>query len=237
MLSEAKSASGGANTMRIKDTPKADRPREKIAKYGPEFLKDQELLAIILRTGLAGKNVLKIAEEILSKFSKKRLLGLSYDQLKQIKGIGPAKASQVLAAFELSKRVLKSDQTNTRPTIQTPKDVIAQVSYLQNLKKENFVVLYLNARNELINKETISVGTLNANLVHPREVFEPAISGFASTVVFIHNHPSGDPEPSDEDRKITKQLVAAGKILGIEVLDHIIIGSNGFVSLKEKGVT
>ena len=169
--------------------PRYDRPRGKLAKYGPEFLKDQELLAILLRTGTEGKSVLKIAEEILGKFSKKKLLGLSFDQLKQIKGIGPAKAVQVLAAFELSKRVLKVDTSNTKPTIQTPKDVIAQVSYLKNHKKENFIVLYLNSRNELLNKETISVGTLNANLVHPREVFEPAITGYASSVVFVHNHP------------------------------------------------
>jgi len=218
----------------IHDMPKVDRPREKLAKYGPEFLKDNELLAILLRTGTEGKSALKIAEEILSKFSKKKLLGLDFNQLKQIKGIGPAKAAQVLAAFELSKRVLKVDSSNTRPTIQTPKDIIAQVSYLKNHKKENFVVLYLNSRNELLNKETISIGTLNANLVHPREVFESAITGFASSVVFVHNHPSGDPEPSEDDLKLTKQLIEAGKILGIEVLDHIIIAKDKYLSMKEK---
>jgi len=201
---------------------------------GRNFLKDNELLAILLRTGTKGKSALKIADEILSKFSKKKLLGLLFDQLKQIKGIGPAKACQILAAFELSKRVLKVDTSNTRPTIQTPKDVIAQVSYLTHHKKENFVVLYLNSRNELLNKETISIGTLNANLVHPREVFEPAIVGFSSSVVFVHNHPSGDPEPSEDDLKITKQLTDAGKILGIEVVDHIIISQDKFTSFKEK---
>ena len=108
------------------------------------------------------------------------------------------------------------------------------MSYLKNHKKENFVVLYLNSRNELLNKETISIGTLNANLVHPREVFEPAITGFASSVVFVHNHPSGDPEPSEDDLKITKQLVEAGKILGIDVLDHIIIGQEKYTSFKDK---
>jgi len=223
-----------ATKLLIKDLSQIDRPREKLAKYGPEFLKDNELLAILLRTGTKGKSALKIADEILSKFSKKKLLGLLFDQLKQIKGIGPAKACQILAAFELSKRVLKVDTSNTRPTIQTPKDVIAQVSYLTHHKKENFVVLYLNSRNELLNKETISIGTLNANLVHPREVFEPAIVGFSSSVVFVHNHPSGDPEPSEDDLKITKQLTDAGKILGIEVVDHIIISQDKFTSFKEK---
>ncbi|TSC94292.1 MAG: DNA repair protein RadC [Candidatus Berkelbacteria bacterium Athens1014_28] len=220
--------------MKIKDTAKVDRPREKLARYGSEFLKDQELLAILLGSGIAGKNVIEVAKQILSKFSKKKLLGLSFNQLKQIKGVGPAKACQILAAFELSKRVLKVDDSNTLTTIQTPKDIIAQVSYLKNHKKENFVVLYLNTRNQLINKETISIGSLNANIVHPREVFEPAISGFASSVAFVHNHPSGDPEPSEDDKKITKQLVEAGKILGIEVLDHIIIGQESFVSFKDK---
>src|SRR3989304_10109421 len=214
----------------IHDLPRVDRPREKMAKYGPEFLKDHELLAILLRTGIEGKNVLKVSQEILSRFSKNKLLGLSFDQLKQIKGIGSAKAAQVLAAFEISKRVLKVDTSNTKPTIQTPKDVIAQVSYLKNHKKENFVVLYLNSRNELLNKETISIGTLNTSIVHPREVYEPAITGFSSSVVFTHNPPSGDPEPSEEDKKITKQLAEAGKILGIEVLDHIIIGQEKYFS-------
>ena len=220
----------------IKDLPKVERPREKLAKFGTEFLKDSELLAILLSTGTEGKSAIKIAEEILSKFSKKKLLGLSFDQLKQIKGIGQAKACQILAAFELSKRVLKVDTSNTKPTIQTPKDVIAQVSYLKNHKKENFVVLYLNSRNELLNKETISIGTLNANLVHPREVFEPAITGYSISIVLVHNHPSGDPEPSEDDLKITKQLIEAGKILGIEVVDHIIISQEKFISFKDKGL-
>jgi len=144
--------------MKLKNTPKIERPREKLEKFGPEFLKDYELLAILLRTGTTGKNVLEIAKQIISRFSKKRLLGLEFKQLKQIKGIGPAKACQILAAFELSKRVLKVDSSSTQPTIQTPKDIIAQVSYLKNHKKENLVVLYLNSRNELICKETISVG-------------------------------------------------------------------------------
>ena len=222
--------------MKLKNTPKIERPREKLEKFGPEFLKDYELLAILLRTGTTGKNVLEIAKQIISRFSKKRLLGLEFKQLKQIKGIGPAKACQILAAFELSKRVLKVDSSSTQPTIQTPKDIIAQVSYLKNHKKENLVVLYLNSRNELICKETISVGTINANLVHPHEVFEPALTNFASSIALTHNHPSGDPEPSEDDLKITKQLVEAGKILGIEVLDHIIIGKESFVSFKNKNL-
>ena len=220
--------------MKIKDLHKTDRPREKLASMGPEFLKDNELLAILLRVGTGGKNALEVAEEILSRFSKKRLLGLTFEQLKQIKGIGPAKACQILAAFELSKRVLKVDQSNVQLSIHTPKDIIAQVSYLKNLKKEHFVALYLNSRNELIHKETVSVGTLNASMVHPREVFGPAIAHYSSQIAFAHNHPSGDPEPSEDDLKITKQLVKAGTLLGIEVIDHIVIGRDRFVSFKDK---
>lgn len=221
---------------KIKDIPKVDRPREKLAKFGTEFLKDSELLAILLRTGIEGKNAIEVANQILSRFSKKHLLGLSFGQLKQIKGIGPAKACQIMAAFELSKRVLKDDASSIKPTIQTPQDVIAQVSYLKNYKKENLVALYLNSRNELIEKETISVGTLNANLVHPREVFEPALRFFCAQVVVAHNHPSGDPEPSEDDLKITKQLKKAGKILGIELIDHIIITAGCFYSFKDKNL-
>jgi len=170
--------------MKIKDTPKVNRPREKLAKFGAEFLRDQKLLAILLGSCIEGKNVLEVAKDILSKFSRKKLLGLSFDQLRQIKGIGLANACQILAAFELSKRVLKVDSSNIQPTIQTPKDIIAQVSYLKNYKKENFVALYLNSRNELLTKETISVGTINTNLIHPREIFEPAIVNYSTSVAF-----------------------------------------------------
>ena len=219
--------------MKIKDLPKSDRPREKLIAKGAENLKDPELLAILLRTGKVGKNVIEIASQILGKYSKKRLLQMTYEDLSKISGIDSAKATTLLAAFELSKRALEVSDTNL-PTIVTPKDVVAQLTDLRHNKKEHFVALYLNARNQLVHKETISMGTLNANLVHPREVFEPAVRYLAAQVVIAHNHPSGDPKPSDADLEITKRLAEAGKMMGIEVVDHIIVTKNSFLSFKEE---
>ena len=151
--------------MKIKDLPKSDRPREKLIAKGVENLKDSELLAILLRTGTKGKNVIEIASHILAKNSKKRLLQMTYEDLSKISGIDSGKATTLLAAFELSKRALEVNDTNL-PVINSAKDVVAQLSDMRDLKKEHFVVLYLNAKNQLVHKETISMGTLNANLVH-----------------------------------------------------------------------
>ena len=218
--------------MRIKDLPKVERPREKLVAKGAENLKDSELLAILLRTGKAGKNVIEIASQILTKHSKKRLLQMTYQDLVKIDGIDSAKATTLLAAFELAKRALEVDDSNL-PVISTPKDVVAQLTELRHNKREHFVVLYLNARNQLVHKETISMGTLNANLVHPREVFEPALKHSAAGIMVAHNHPSGDPKPSEDDLEITKRLAEAGKMMGVELLDHVIIATNKHFSFKE----
>ena len=221
--------------MKIKDLPKSDRPREKLVAKGAENLKDSELLAILLRTGRAGKNVIEIASQILTKYSKKRLLQMKYEDLLKVKGIDSAKATTLLAAFELAKRALDVNDTNL-PTIGDAKDALAQLTDLRNLKKEHFVALYINARNKLIHKELISVGTLTANLVHPREVFEPAMVRASTEIIVAHNHPSGDPEPSGADLEITKRLIEAGKILGIKVLNHLIITKENYFSFKDKGL-
>ena len=219
--------------MKIKDLPKIERPREKLVAKGAENLKDSELLAILLRTGRAGKNVIEIASQILAKNSKKRLLQMNYQDLLKISGIDSAKAVTLLAAFELSKRVLEVNDTSS-PTISNAKDAVAQLTDLRDLKKEHFVVLYLNARHQLVHKETVSIGTLNANLVHPREVFEPAIKHSAANIIVAHNHPSGDSKPSEDDLEITKRLTEAGKIMGIEIADHIIVAKNSHLSFKEE---
>jgi len=219
--------------MKIKDLPKSDRPREKLIAKGAENLRDSELLAILLRTGRAGKNVVEIASQVLTKYSKKRLLQMTYGDLLKIKGINSAKATTLLAAFELSKRALEVDDSNL-PIISNPKDVVAQLTELRQNKKEHFVVLYLNARNQLVYKETISMGTLDANLVHPREVFEPALKYSAANIMVAHNHPSGDPKPSEDDLEITKRLAEAGKMMGVEVLDHVIIVKNSYFSFKDE---
>ncbi len=219
--------------MKIKDLPKSDRPREKLIAKGVENLKDSELLAILLRTGTIGKNVIEIASQILSKYSKKRLLQMTYADLSKISGINSAKATTLLAAFELSKRALEVNDTNL-PVISDAKDAVAQLSDMRDLKKEHLVALYLNAKNQLVHKETISMGTLNANLVHPREVFEPALKYSAAQIIAAHNHPSGDPKPSEDDLEVTKRLTEAGKMMGIELMDHVIISKTSHFSFKEE---
>ena len=219
--------------MNLKSLPKIERPREKLISKGPQNLKGEELLAILLGTGTEGKNVIEVAKQILNKYSKKRLLKLTYNDLSKIKGIGPAKACTILAAQELIKRALEIGE-ETLPTVKSIRDVIAQFSYLRDKTREHLAALYLNARNELVFKKHIFVGTLDANIAHPREIFEHALANHASSVILVHNHPSGDPEPSKADREITKRIIEAGKILGIDVLDHIIITKTKAFSFKEK---
>ena len=218
---------------KIKDLPKYERPREKLIKKGASALKLDELLAILLRTGTKNKDVLKLAKDIALKYNNNKLKNIGFEELRNIYGVGPTKAVQILAAIELGKRLFKQ-KDEKEIYIHSPKDVLKQTSHLQENKKENFVVLYLDARNKLILKETVSIGTINASLVHPREVFEPAIKELAVQIILVHNHPSGDPEPSEDDLVMTKRLVEAGKILGIDVIDHIIISKNKFFSFKER---
>ena len=215
----------------IRELPKVERPREKLIQKGTQNLKDEELLAILLRTGVEGKSAIQTAKQILNKYSKKRLLRLSYEDLIKIKGIGPAKACTILAAIELVKRALKIGE-ETLPKIQSIKDVIAQFSYLREKTREHLAALYLNARNELVFKKHIFVGTLDANIAHPREIFSHALIQNAASIILVHNHPSGDPEPSKADLEITKRITEAGKIMGIDVLDHIIITKNKVFSFK-----
>jgi len=219
---------------KIKDLPEADRPREKLIKKGSQNLKDEELLAILLGTGVEGKNVIEVAQQILRKYSKKRLFKMKYEDLSKIKGIGPAKACIILASQELVKRALKI-QDETLPIIRSTKDVVAQAVYLRDKTREHLMTIYLNARNEMIwKKQSTFIGTLNASIVHPREIFAEALRQNAASVILVHNHPSGDAEPSEDDLEITKRIQEAGKIMGIDVLDHIIITKSKVFSFKEK---
>lgn len=219
---------------KIKDIPKSDRPREKLIKHGTQFLSNSELLAILIGSGFKGKNVIQLAKDILKKYQSKNLPKLSFKELISQKGIGRASACRILAAFELATRLLLN-QDEEAVILQTPQDVYRLLKEIGKYKKEHFIGLYLNARHQLIYRETISVGSLEASIVHPREVFEPAIKQHASAVIVVHNHPSGNLDPSNEDLKINEILVKAGKILGIEVIDNIIITNNGFTSLKNRG--
>ena len=221
----------------IHDLPKPERPRERLRNFGPEALSAQELLALVIGRGIPGKSVMNIAQELLSKFGNiKAISQATIEELSQIKGIGFAKAAQIKACFELGKRQDLEPELRDFD-IKNPQSVVKAIqSSIKDKAKEHFKLILLNTRNKIIGISTVSIGTLNSNLVHPREVFKDAISHSAASVVFAHNHPSGDPEPSEDDLTITKRLTEAGKILGIEVLDHIIITKNGFFSFKEKGL-
>ncbi len=173
--------------MKIKDIPKIDRPREKLERYGVEKLKDAELLAILLRTGTKDINVLKLSEKILNKFKNQKFENVSIDDLKKIHGLGSVKACEIIACFELGRRMLKDKKSSI---LLTPKDVWQRMEDIRDSKKEHFVVFYLDSRNQEIQREIISIGTLNESLVHPREVFEGAIKNNASSIIVVHNHPS-----------------------------------------------
>jgi DNA repair protein RadC len=222
----------------VHDLPLSERPRERLSKLGSEALSSQEVLALILGRGIKGESVIVTAQKLLSKFGNLRnLASASMEELTQIKGIGPAKAAQIKAAFELSKRLENSSSKGPKVTVKSPEDVIkAAGSQIKGKKKEHFLVLCLDTRNHLINTHTVSVGSLDCSIVHPREVFKEAISSCAASVIFVHNHPSGDPTPSEDDIKLTKRLVEASEIIGIDVLDHIIICDEDHLSMKAKNL-
>jgi DNA repair protein RadC len=216
--------------MKIKDLEKIDLPREKLAKYGSDKLKDHELLAILLGSGIKGLNVLELSKKILKIVEKAGIKNITLDNLLEIKGLGKAKASQVFALFELGKRL----NTENKTEILSAQDVWKLSTDICESKKEHFVAFYLDTQNHLIERQIISIGTLNSSLVHPREVFEPAIALHSASIIIAHNHPSGELKPSAEDKKITERLIESGKILGIEVVDHIILSKSGYLSFQQE---
>lgn len=215
----------------IKDIPHFDRPREKLAAKGPEALSDSELLAILLGSGVKGKDVFQVAHAILRKLDKDKKK-IDVKALVAIEGVGFAKACQIVASFEFARRRLLKESIFIRKA----EDVLPLISYIADKKQEYFLCISLNGANEVIGNRVVTVGLLNTNQVHPREVFVDAISDRAASVIVAHNHPSGILKPSPDDIAITGQLVEAGKILGIPVLDHIIITKKGHLSFKEKGL-
>jgi len=228
---------GKDTSFTVHDLPKPERPRERLQKFGAEALSAQELLALVIGRGIPKKSVMNIAQELLAKFGNiKAISEATIEELSQIKGIGLAKAAQIKACFELGKREeLEPELKNF--DIKDPEAVVKAVrAGIKDKAKEYFKLILLNHRNKIVGISTISIGTLNASLVHPREVFKDAIKHSAASIVLAHNHPSGDPEPSEDDLTITKRLTEAGKIFGVEVIDHIIIGKDRFFSFKEKGI-
>ncbi len=214
----------------MKDILPIDRPREKFEKYGAAKLSNPELLAILLGSGIKGLNVLQLSKKILDVIQKISIKNITLDNLLSIKGLGKAKALQILAATSLGERLSKKSE------IISAEEIWKLCLDIRDSKKEHFMAFYLDTQNYLIERQIISIGTLNASLVHPREVFEPAIKHSAAAIIVAHNHPSGNTEPSPDDIEVTKRLVEAGKILGIDILDHVIITKDSFISLKEKGL-
>ena len=223
--------------MKLKDWPENERPRERLLYYGVEALSDAQLLAIILRTGGGGKGVLPLAVELLDSFKGLRNIeAASIYDLSKVKGLGSAKIAQIKAAFELGKRLM-SESEEHKPVFTTSREVYSYFApRFKNLKKEVFITGLLDAKNRLAREVRVSEGTLTNSLIHPREVFREAIRESAASVIFIHNHPSGDPEPSRDDLAVTERLKGAGEIIGIQVLDHVIIGDGKYVSFKDKGI-
>lgn len=228
------------NKLKIKDLPLSERPYEKMESAGPEALSNAELLAIIIRTGIQNETSVELAQRLLTMDEEGSGLSFLYDmsleELQGIHGIGRVKAIQIKAVMELSKRIASSFAAGGRVTVKSPQDISRLfMEEMRHLKKEVFKAIFLNTKNHVIKSTNISIGSLTASIVHPREVFKEAVKVGCAAVIFLHNHPSGDPEPSSEDIETTKRLMSAGNILGIKVLDHIIIGDGKFVSLKEKG--
>lgn len=221
--------------VRILDMQKDERPRERLIKRGASALSDSELLAVILRTGSRKENVINLSQRILSQYNIKQLSQANVTQLMGIYGIKEGKAAQITACFEIARR-LESFNEEVKPKINTPEDVYRLIyPRVREQKKECFIELCLDTKNQIIKEDTISVGSLNANIVHPREVFKTALAESAAHIIVAHNHPSGDPAPSKEDIEITRKLVETGKIMGIDVLDHVIIGDKRHFSMKEAG--
>ncbi|KMT21536.1 RadC family protein [Clostridium cylindrosporum] len=226
-----------SNNLSIKEIPQNDRPRERLLKYGAEVLSNSELLAVILRTGTRNLNAISLAQNILSsKEGLKFLCSASVQELSSISGIGSAKAAIIKASIELGRR-LRNFRTDEKIKITSPKDMANMLMEdMRYLKKEHFRVVFLNTKNIVLDVSDLSIGTLNSSVVHPREVFYDAIKKTAYSIVICHNHPSGDPTPSSEDINVTNRLSEVGKIIGIELLDHLVIGDGVYVSFKEKGL-
>ena len=223
--------------VRMRDLPADLMPRERMMRTGPGALNDAELLALILRTGTSAENVVEMCTRVYAGVGGwKGLAGLSIEELSKLQGIGPAKACQIQALVEISRR-MSTAVSGDNYVIRCPQDVVDLVmEEMRALDKEHFKLISLNTKNRVLGIIPVSVGSLNSSPVHPREVFKEAIKRSSAAIILLHNHPSGDPTPSKEDIEVTKRLAEAGRLLGIDVYDHVIIGDRRFVSLKEKGI-
>jgi DNA repair protein RadC len=222
--------------MKMGELPAEERPRERMKALGVEALSTRELLALVIGSGSRGRGTMEVADDLVTSFESVRDLALaSVERLCRVSGVGVARASRVMAAIELGKRVLKSNR-GERKTVRCPADAAGMVMEdMMNLDREHFRVMLLDSKNAVISVETVSIGTVNASIVHPREVLKPALEKSATSIILVHNHPTGSVSPSREDILITRRFEKCGRILGIDVVDHIIVGDNNYVSMKEGG--
>ena len=223
--------------LKIQDLPSEDRPRERLILWGPEALSDIELLAVLIGSGTSKEGVLQLSQRLISEFGGLQpLFQAEFARIRQVPGLGPAKACMMAACFELTKRLTRQCPI-LRSQIRTPEDIAAIfMSRMRYLKQEQLQASYLDIKNRLLSHRTISIGTLGSSIIHPRDIFRYAIDLPCAAIILVHNHPTGDPTPSQEDIQVTKRIIQAAEIMGIPLLDHVIIGDGRFVSLKEKGL-
>ena len=216
----------------IDDMVEAERPRERLLQSGPGVLTDADLVSVLFGTGSRGESVLDLGTRVTSAIPLRQLHRVPVEELLLVKGLGQARAAQLLAAAELGRRLWPDG--DAAALVRGPETVFDLTRDIRGANREHFVGFYLNSRNQVLRREIISIGSLNASIVHPREVYQPAIAVSAASLILAHNHPSGDPTPSEEDLAITRRLVEAGRILGIDILDHVVVAKDAYASFKER---
>ncbi len=216
----------------IDDMVEEERPRERLLQSGPGVLTDADLVAVLFGTGGPGEGVLDLGTRVTSAIPLRQLHRVPVEELLLVKGLGQARAAQLLAAAELGRRLWPDG--DAAALVRGPETVFDLTRDIRGANREHFVGFYLNSRNQVLRREIISIGSLNASIVHPREVYQPAIAVSAASLILAHNHPSGDPTPSEEDLAITRRLVEAGRILGIDILDHVVVAKDAYASFKER---
>jgi DNA repair protein RadC len=216
----------------MRDIEESERPRERLFALGPGALSDADLVAVLFGTGVAGAGVVETAARVAESIDLRRVHHVPTEDLLQVRGLGRARAAQLLAAAELGRRLWPD--RDSCPLVRGPENIFELSRDIRAANREHFVGFYLNSRNQVLRREVISIGSLNASIVHPREVFIPAIAVSAAGLILAHNHPSGDPTPSEEDRAITRRIQEAGRLLGIELLDHVVVARDSYTSFKEQ---
>ena len=214
------------------DVEESERPRERLFELGPGALSDADLVALVFGSGSGGESVLDVAARVTRSIHLRRLHQTALEDLLAVKGMGPARAAQLLAAAEIGRRLWPD--ADPIPLVRGPETIFELTADIRRSNREHFVGFYLNSRNQVLRREIISIGSLNASIVHPREVFIPALAVSAASLILAHNHPSGDPSPSEEDLAITRRIAESGRLLGVELLDHVVVAREAYTSFKER---